>query len=590
MKKLSTPSLLQGILYGAQEVINHKDELNEINVFPVADGDTGSNLSILMQTILDQVMIEKETSLNEGMKQIAEAALVGARGNSGMIFAQYLQGLAQGFSSKKGRIQQRQISEASYFAVTKAYEAVLEPKEGTILSVMRSWSEYLQKTIGQEESLEKSLINARLSVKSALDNTQFQLTVLKKNHLVDAGAKGFYYFISGLTDSICEGKIAIQSISPYQIKQQKVTEHHFTKTPLFRYCSEFIIKNIQCSLSEVKLKVASFGNSLVLIGDTTQAKLHIHTNQPEKIMKALLLLGTITYQKVDDMLLQYEVARQPRSSIAIVTDSVADLPIEYILKHQIHVLPLNIILGEQNFLDKLTIDREYLQKKIQVTENLKTAQPSIKVVDALLSFLETKYEHVLIITVSSRLSGTYQLIKQRIQEKKLAKNWIQVIDSQLNSIAQGLLVRKAVEFIEQKEPFLKVVEQIAELRKQIIIYVAVADLNPMIHSGRIPQFLGKFAQKLSLHPIITLSSTGAGKLIGGAFTQQQSIAKITKKIQKERLEEIVMTHVFDEEAVSLWKEQLAKQNILVQDVVECSATIAISAGQSSIAIAGIRKE
>lgn len=590
MNESEQTDLLQGFLNGAQEVVNKKRELNKINVFPVADGDTGSNLAALMQTILDQVSLKTQT-VKEGLELVSDAAMIGARGNSGMIFAQYFYGLSSSYDATL-TFDQAFVSAAKE-ASKKAYQAVLDPKEGTILSVMHVWSEQLAQEIATKDSFNEALRAAQLKTKEALEQTQFQMAILKKNKLVDAGAKGFYYFITGLTDYVCNGT-TVQNLPESFDQQDVIEEHLLSESPTYRYCSEFIVKNIHTSFETFKDILASFGDSLVILGDTKQVKIHIHTNEPANLMTYLVSNGQVTYQKVDDMKLQYEIGQHPKAKIAIVTDSIADLPKGFDLEHQVHILPMNLLIDDETFLDKLTVEPHYLQQKLATASSMSTAQPTIKTVDALLSFLEGKYQHVIVISVSSKLSGTYQLITQRIKEKNLDSDWIQVIDSKLNSIAQGLLVKRAVELVESGQSFHQIVQELSSLSKRIFIYVAVADLNPMIQSGRIPQFLGKFAQTLSVHPIVSLTDEGEGKLIGASFSQKQSINKITKKImhyaKNQQLEEVYLTHVFNEPAAKHWQQQLSSQSILVEAIVDSSAAIAISAGQSSLAVAGVLKE
>src|SRR5699024_9077483 len=128
-------------------------------------------------------------------------------------------------------------------------------------------------------------------------------------------------------------------------------------------------------------------------------------------------IGTVINHKVDDMNLQFALSKKTKYPIAVVTDSIADIPSALIFEEQIHVLPVNILTDSTSYLDKITIDSKNIRDKIERNEKLSTAQPSIQSVDALLSFLEGKYAEILIITVSSKLSGTYQLIKQRIEAK-----------------------------------------------------------------------------------------------------------------------------------------------------------------------------
>ena len=206
MEKLkSEDRLLESIIAGAQKVINGKDELNKINVFPDADGDTGSNLASLMQTIIDNLS-NNNYSTNLLFDEVASAALIGARGNSGIIFAQYLNAVSDYYSVYETNLEILVL--AFNRAVKSAYDSLIEPKEGTILSVMKRWAEVLLITFKESTSFEKALLEAKGEAWKALKETQFQMSILKKNKLVDSGAKGFYYFISGFTDAYCGEKVS----------------------------------------------------------------------------------------------------------------------------------------------------------------------------------------------------------------------------------------------------------------------------------------------------------------------------------------------------------------------------------------------
>ncbi|RZI49402.1 DAK2 domain-containing protein [Lactococcus kimchii] len=591
-QKIESQKLFYSILGGANEVILKKEELNRINVFPVADGDTGSNLAALMQSIINQ-LVPKDYSVKELLDQVAFASLVGARGNSGLIFAQYLNAVADNYAqsedSPKGLIQ------SFPKAVKKAYAALLEPREGTILSVMSAWSESLAHSFEQEESFSKALIEAEIVAQQALSDTQFQLSVLKKNRLVDSGAKGFYYFISGLTRAYCSTEEHEMLSKPASFQPEFIISEHFeTKEPLYRFCSEFMVTDLQEGLEFVRALLVQHGDSLVIAGNERQLKIHIHTNQPQQVLQILEDKGTIIYQKVDDMRLQYEISKNRRSPIALITDSVADLPAEFLLEHQVQLLPMNIMVGDKNFLDKLTIDSATMGLKLVQDTKMSTAQPSIQAVDALLSFLENKYEYVLVITVSSKLSGTYQLINQRIQEKNLSPEWIRVIDSRLNSVGQGLVIQQAIQLIERGYAFESLVYEIEKIINRTFIYVAVADLSAMTNSGRIPKFLGRIAQKLSLHPIVSLDAAGKARLSGLAFSQRQSMTKIRKKItrliEQKQIDSLAIGHVCVPDTAHQWYEELGSGVNKVSYIVDSSAAIAISAGMGSVAIAGIKEE
>lgn len=388
-KVKSEDRLLESIIAGAQKVINGKDELNKINVFPVADGDTGSNLASLMQTIIDNLS-NNNYSTNLLFDEVASAALIGARGNSGIIFAQYLNAVSDYYSVYETNLEILVL--AFNRAVKSAYDSLIEPKEGTILSVMKRWAEVLLITFKESTSFEKALLEAKGEAWKALKETQFQMSILKKNKLVDSGAKGFYYFISGFTDAYCGEKVSkiqeglIPSIK--ELNTEDIKEHFISEAPKNRYCSEFIIKEPLKQEKDLKESLRRWGDSLVIAGNKKQIKIHIHTNHPENILALLEKTGTIIYQKVDDMQLQYEISQNRKSSIAIVTDSVADLSADFILENQIFVLPLNVSVGEQAFLDKLTINPQIFSEKYNKNLKMTTSQPSIQSVDSLFSFLE----------------------------------------------------------------------------------------------------------------------------------------------------------------------------------------------------------
>jgi uncharacterized protein len=591
----SEERLLISVIAGAQRVISGKDELNKINVFPVADGDTGSNLASLMQAIIDHLS-NSSYSTNVLLDEVASAALIGARGNSGIIFAQYLNAVSDYYSAYETNLEILVV--AFNRAVKKAYDSLIEPKEGTILSVMKRWAESLMITFKESASFEQALLKAKGEAWQALKDTQFQMSILKKNRLVDSGAKGFYYFISGFTDSYCGKNLndIYEEFVPNREEISKgVLEQHFTsEAPKNRYCTEFIIKESQKEEKDLKELLQELGDSLVIAGSKKQIKIHIHTNYPQNILALLEKCGIITYQKVDDMRLQYEVSQNKKSSIAIVTDSVADLSDDFVLENQIFVLPLNVSIGEQNFLDKLTINSQIFEEKYKKNLKMTTSQPSIQSVDSLLSFLEGKYEQIIIISVSSKLSGTYQLINQRIKEKNTLKNRVHLIDSKLNSVAQGILVKQAVKFISEESSIELVLDKIEKIIDRIFIYVAVDDLSPMINSGRIPKFLGEVAQKLSIHPIISLDKVGNGKLIGGSFSQAGSMSKILKKIilltNEGLVEELALTHVLSEKPALELNEVLKEKSTENCKIIDSSAAIGISAGIGSLAIAGLLKE
>ncbi|MFQ7233646.1 MAG: DegV family protein [Enterococcus hulanensis] len=582
--------LLFAFQQGAIQLINQKQVLNQINVFPVSDGDTGSNLASLMQTILEETK-EESNSVVEVFEKVAEASLVGARGNSGIIFAQYFNGIYNHLLKleEKGSVQS--FVESVKSAIGEAYQAIEQPVEGTIITVIRSWAEALDDS-EQLFSLESLLPNALNKTKQALENTTNQLKILKKNQVVDAGAKGFYLFIEGFTEAFLTKQPAHHLINePAEgIKiAQLPQEHSHTSEPRYRYCTEVFLDQVVLSKSELQQKLNAYGDSLIVAVNRGKARIHIHTNQPAEVLDYLNSVGDPIQQKADDMLLQYHVNQQRKASIALVTDSIADLPAEYLLENQIHVLPMNILLGTTSYLDKITLQTKQLFDLAKGTkERATSSQPTLKTVENLFSFLETRYEAILVITVAGKLSGTYYTVKEAAKRSHAIP--IEVIDSRQNSAAQGLLVMNANEWIQAGIPFAEVVLRATEKREQLKILVSVDELDSMIDSGRIPQAVGKLAKQVNMKPIVTLNEYGEGKLSNFAFSRKGNEKKILRELlkvnQKHKIKRYAIIHVNNEIKAELWGKKLRELLAFPPSYITDSSTvIAMSAGKGSVAVA-----
>lgn len=569
---------------GALQLIQHKQRLNQINVFPVSDGDTGSNLASLMQAILEETTDESQTVI-EVFEKVADASLIGARGNSGIIFAQYFNGIYNHLLKLEETDSVKSFLESVKVAITEAYQAIERPVEGTIITVIRSWAEALS---NGEPNLENLLSNALLTAKTALENTPNQLKVLKKNQVVDAGAQGFYFFIEGFTHAF----VAKNDLQP-EVKQQKITldyskeNHAHVTEPTERYCTEILLDQVQLSKHDLQEQLKDFGDSLVIAVNRGKARIHIHTNKPAEVLAYLSIVGQPIQQKADDMLLQYQVNKQRKAPIALVTDSIADLPAEYLLNNQIHVLPMNILIGETSYIDKITIQSDQFLAMDQRT-SATSSQPTLKTVENLFSFLETRYEAILVITVAGKLSGTFHTVKEAAKRRSGTR--IEVVDSHQNSAAQGLLVMAANEWIQAGRSFDEIVAAVLTKRDQMNILVSVDDLNPMIQSGRIPQVVGRLAKTVNLKPIVSLDLLGEGKLSNFAFSQAGNEKKILAEVVKANEEKVIkryaLIHADELAKAQRWGQELQnKLGFAPSFITDVSTVVAMSAGGGSVAVA-----
>ena len=471
--------IYDSLMHGALKVIQNKEILNQINIFPIQDGDTGSNLSSMMQTIIKKS--EYQVTVKKTLESVAEAALTGARGNSGIIFAQYFRGLSETIAAAE-QISIHEYAHASQSAAQYAYEAVENPVEGTMLTLMREWGRILSEESKKNTSLLEIFNRAYSTLEIALDKTKEQLSVLKKANVVDSGAKGFTYFIEGALHYLKNGQDSdlkkLQDDRINSIAERSQVRSHFELDKNNRYCTECLLKGNAIELEEIKSKLKQLGDSIVVAGSRTKCRIHLHTNEPAEVFDFLSRCGSMIYQKVDDMYHQESIIHQRKYPIALVTDSIADLPQALIDEHQIQIVHLDILYKGMNYFDKLTIQPSRLLEMVSTENELPTfSQANPMQVENLLDYLSTYYDSIIIITVSKELSGTYNSFHNAAKNFKNKDFQISVINSKMNSGAQGLLVKKCTEYLKAGLPHHEIVQKVEAVIASGKILVQVHNLD-----------------------------------------------------------------------------------------------------------------
>jgi len=507
---------------GGYELIRKRDELNKINVFPVADGDTGTNLAMTLDSLINNS--EVRATAGETLKSMSEAVLAGARGNSGIIFAEFIVGLSE-LLVKLEKITLDDFAHALKNAVRKSYEAIYSPVEGTILTVIHEWAHSIEeyKHLG-DFSLVFSKIFKR--AKKSLDNTPNLLPVLKEANVVDAGAEGFFEFLQGITKFLVDGKV-VTIPEGVHISEELHTEMHGGEYPVFRYCTEGLVRGDGLDTVAIRDELQNVGNSLIAAGGDGMMRVHIHTDTPADIFKILARHGEIVEQKVDDMVREYEVTHSRKFPIALVTDSVCDLPAKLLDRYQIHMVPMNIQFGGVQYIDGSTITSSDIYNQIDTIHPYpSTSQPSPAAFRLLYSFLTTYYELVIAIHVSSALSGTYSVSLK--EARKYPDDKITVIDSKNNSGAQALMVLRAAEAIAAGKSHEEVVAEVEQAAEKADIFVSVPSLRYMVKGGRVSPLKGCIARLLNMKPIVSLDEEGSALLIGNAFSEKQNRKKLLR--------------------------------------------------------------
>ena len=585
IKYLNGERLYYAFISGAKEVIENRKELNRINVFPVPDGDTGTNLSRTLNMVMENVKADK--SVKATLNSMGDAALRGAIGNSGIIFAQFINGLKEN-AVADNRLNVNNFVKTINKAVEQTYQAISEPVEGTMLTVMKDWSNSLEEMKSKTDDYEELLSESLKTAKESLNRTQETLEVLKQAHVVDSGALGFVYFLTGILEFIKTGKI--EEINNYEVvMDNEETSINEDDEIVFRYCTEAYLENVQKEIPVIRKELAKLGDSLIIAGGSEKMRIHIHTNQPAEFFAELNNYSSIIDQKVDDMLIQYDIKYNRIADIAIVTDSIADLPQEYIDDNQIHVIPINLIIDDTKYLDKITITSDNFYDLVDEAEEYPTsAQPSIKMVEDKLSFLADHYESIIIITVSSNLSGTYETVKTASKNIKNGTE-ITIIDSKLDSGAQGLLVMEAAEKIKDGFKHEEIVEYIQNIKDQLYIYVSVDNFEYMVRGGRVSSLKGKLAGFFNLKPIVSLDKEGNGIAFAKAFSKKAITNKIKEIVkdhqEKEGIKRYSIVHGDGKERAEEYRRIVT--NLIGQEpeyIMDISPVIGLNAGRNSVAI------
>jgi DAK2 domain fusion protein YloV len=316
--------MLQGAVASLEQ---NKEQVNALNVFPVPDGDTGTNMYLTLSAAVREAL-----QGSEDLAQVAAAAstgsLMGARGNSGVILSQLFRGLSQGLAGHSAA-GPREVAQALVEASRTAYRAVMKPVEGTILTVARVSAQEAQKAARAGGDVEAVLQAAVNGAKEALARTPSLLSVLRDAGVVDAGGQGLVFILEGALAAL-QGKEYQQEASfPQPVKEIPAQDEVGPGQLAYGYCTEALLRGAALDPDSIRQTLSVYGDSLLVVGDAGLAKVHIHTNQPGRVLEELLQLGTLHDIKIDNMLDQHrttlvaETPSQPKPEKALGVVAVA---------------------------------------------------------------------------------------------------------------------------------------------------------------------------------------------------------------------------------------------------------------------------
>ncbi|MEI6857440.1 DegV family EDD domain-containing protein [Psychrilyobacter sp.] len=308
IEHLNVTRLIKLFIAGSRWMSKYADILNDLNVYPVPDGDTGTNMSMTMQAVENElVKLNHEPTMHEFCELVSEAVLLGARGNSGTILSQIIQGFLNGFEDKK-ELNIDDITRSFEQASKLAYKAVSNPVEGTMLTVIRVIAEKAKEYDGPKDNFVPYLSYIKEAAYQAVEETPNQLLKLKEAGVVDAGGMGVFYLIEGFEKSITDPEMLkdLERIVKSQAhRRERLGATNIDIDIEFKYCTEFIVQAGKFNLEDLKEEIKGLGDSMVVAQSSTKTKTHIHTNNPGAVLEVAMKYGGLDNIKIDNMELQH---------------------------------------------------------------------------------------------------------------------------------------------------------------------------------------------------------------------------------------------------------------------------------------------
>ncbi len=515
LMRIESGQLQAALLAGIAHVQTRRELLNRINVFPVPDGDTGTNLMFTLNSVGKRLRKIDGVRMHRLLEDVADAALDGARGNSGAIMAQYFHGISESCRNCRS-MDAHQLAAASRAGAAAAWSAMSRPVAGTMPTVLEDFGDALAEGVQSGISDIRELFGrARRAAHRSLAATPDQLPVLREAGVVDAGGQGFVDLLDGIwrymrSGRLPESKTAVGGLAddPGAPVHDPRIGHEASE---HRYCTECLIASpdAEQDLALVELRAALEAldaSSLVLAGGGRRARVHIHTNRPGEVFRICGSYGEIRQQKADDMTRQHGLINQ-RGRIAVVTDSAADLPAEEVDRLGIHVVPLRLFFGEQEFLDKLSMRPSAFYARLADSDvHPQTSQPPPADFRRQFELLTSHGHEVLAIPISGKLSGTFQAAEQTAA--RLSDQPITIHDSLNAACGQALLTLYAAEAAANGWPLQRILDGLHEIGPQTRTFALARDLSWGVRGGRVKPWMEWLARKLRLNPVLANTVDG----------------------------------------------------------------------------------
>ena len=501
------PRLARSIFAAADWVAAGREEINRINVFPVPDGDTGTNFSLTLRAVADALRALGDASLPETARTMSRAAVLGARGNSGMMLAHFLLGFTDSLGDRP-TAGATDIAAAVRAGSDRLYASLDDPREGTILTVAREAAAAAGRAAADSPDIAEFMRRLLAEGEAALARTPELMAVLKEAGVVDAGGKGFVRMLEGVVRYI-EGdpilpvaESEIESAVPAALVEVAAERD-------FQFCTEVLVRGEHLPpANDVRSAMHSFGGSVVVAAAGDILKIHVHTDSPEAVFSYAARWGRVETTKADDMRAQHRrLAHAARRAVALVADTSADLPDPVLDRHHISLVPLQVVFGDQTFRDRVELKPEEFYRRLRRARELPTtSQPTPADFVRVLRDARGEADEVVAVLLSAALSGTFASAQAAVRAAGISG--VHLVDSGSASLGLGMLALRGAELAESGWTGADIARELQRVRGQSGMLLTVDRYDNLLRSGRVSRGKAWLAGMLDVKPILSLDASG----------------------------------------------------------------------------------
>ena len=573
---------------GILRLLSRQEHLNKINVFPVPDGDTGTNLALTMSAVLGTLQRWPDTHAGKTLTRVADAALDGARGNSGAILAQFFLGLCDRLGHLRD-LSADDFADGVHGGATYARESMSEPREGTILTVLTDFAHELNRV--RREGVRDFRALLRRGVQAAqhsLEGTTLQLEALRKANVVDAGGLGFVEFIAGVTDYIESGTDE-EPAAPVPLVIDATAERTAggEEDLEYRYCTECVVVGDRVDRRHLREELSAVGGSLVVAGLQNKVRVHIHVNDPAEVFRIAGRYGTVSAEKADDMQRQQHAAHAVGRKVAVVTDSGADIPEDEMDRLDIHMVPLRVHFGDQGYLDRVGMTpEEFYDELLRNPHHPKTSQPPPGDFRRQFEFLASHYAAVVSVNLTRKVSGTCASAESAAARVS-AHGKVTVLDSENASLGEGLVAMYAAECAQAGYDAAGVISATRAVLPRTRTFGLVGSLEYSVRGGRVPRWVKNVADALGLMPVLHNRDgkvTAGGVLFGRSNLREKFARHVRRRMRSDRKYRVLVGHA-NAEADGRWLlEQFGGDNVVYRRLLPVGTAFGVHGGPGLLVV------